>query len=180
MVFIKPLSVYITQGTPIKIPLGCKKLNHEVEVGVIIGKPGFQITESNAMKHIGGYTVSLDMTAADMLAEARQKGLPWTIGKGFDTACPVGDFIPKDRIENIKDLGLWLKINGEMKQDGNTKDMVFDVPKLISFMSQYITLEEGDLILTGSPAGVGPVKPGDIITCGMHVPGVAEVTFKVE
>ena len=93
---------------------------------------------------------------------------PWALAKGFDTATPVGDFIPKSDIPDPDDVRLWLKVDGEMKQeDGNTQDMIYKIPHLISFVSQYMTLEEGDLILTGTPEGGSPVKKGQEIVCGL-------------
>eukprot|EP00731_Ephydatia_muelleri_P035596 Em0139g6a len=117
------------------------------------------------------------MTARDLQNEAKKKGYPWSVAKGYDTFCPISRFISADKID-LGDTRLWLKVDGEMKQDGNTKDMVFSVPYLISFISRIFTLETGDVILTGTPEGVGPVKPGQTITAGIGG-GVVEVTFPV-
>ncbi|XP_070539804.1 oxaloacetate tautomerase FAHD1, mitochondrial-like [Ptychodera flava] len=178
MVFIKPWTAYLTKGGTIKVPTGCKKFFHEVELGVVVGKQGFKIPESRAMEHVGGYALSLDMSAMDIIGEARDKGHPWCIGKGFDSSCPVGDFIHKDQIPDPHNVGLWLKVNNELKQNGNTKNMISDIPTIISYISEYFTLNEGDLLLTGSPAGVGPVSPDDVINCGLA--DISEMTFHIE
>ena len=154
-------------------------MHHEVELGIIIGKTGTDISESNAMEHIGGYLLALDMTARDLQDFAKKNGHPWALAKSWNTSCPVSSFIPKEKIPNTADLNLWLKVNGELKQNGNTKDMIFSVPFLISFLSRYFTLEEGDVILTGTPSGVGPVNNGDKIQAGLGE-NIASITFSVE
>lgn len=105
-------------------------------------------------------------------------GLPWSIAKGFDTSCPVSDFIPLDNIPDPQNIDLWLKVNGQMRQNGNTKDMIFKIPFLLSWISFRFTLEPGDLILTGTPEGVGAVKLGDQIECGLGK--LVKMTFNVE
>ncbi|XP_077992519.1 oxaloacetate tautomerase FAHD1, mitochondrial-like [Glandiceps talaboti] len=177
VIFIKPTSSYITEGSAIKFPPGCSNLHHEVELGVIIGKEGVNISEASAMQHIGGYTLALDMTARDIQDNLKKKSLPWTLAKGFDTSCPVGPFIPLEKIPDPQNVGIWLKVNEAMRQNGHTKDMIFKVPFLISFISQYMRLDVGDVILTGTPAGVGPVTAGDVITCGLS--DIVTMSFKV-
>lgn len=178
MLFIKPTSSYLLEGNPIKFPKGCKVLHHEVELGVVISKNGANIPQEKAMEYVGGYVLALDMTARDLQDEAKKKGHPWTLAKGFDTSCPIGSFIPKELIGDPHDVNLWLKINEQIKQNGNTKDMHFTIPVLINYISGYFTLEPGDVILTGTPAGVGPVKSGDVIEAGID--GITKFTFKVE
>ncbi|XP_064601679.1 acylpyruvase FAHD1, mitochondrial-like [Liolophura sinensis] len=178
ILFLKPPSAYITQGQAIKIPKGCSELHHEVELGIIISKRGVDIPENKAYDYIGGYSLALDMTARDFQSEAKKKGQPWSLAKGFDTSCPVSDFIGADKIPNPQDLRLWLKVNGLTKQDGTTKDMIFNIPYLISYISGFFTLEPGDLILTGTPSGVGPVHSGDVIEAGLE--DLIAVKFPVE
>ena len=146
-------------------------------MGVVIGKTGKSIPEASVMSHIGGYCLALDMTDREMQNKLKNQKLPWTIAKGFDTACPVSSFITLDRIPDPQNVDLWLKVNGEIRQSANTKDMIFSVPYLISWISDYFTLEPGDLILTGTPEGVGPVKSQDVIECGLSD---VKMTFKVE
>lgn len=120
---------------------------------------------------MAGYALCLDMTAMDFQRKAKQAGQPWSVAKGFDTACPVGQFIHKDQIEDTANARLWLKVDGVIKQDSSTSDMIFSVPHVISYLSRYFTLERGDLVLTGSPAGAGPVSRGQKIETGLEVNG---------
>lgn len=158
--------------------MGCSNLHHEVELAVIIGKHGTNIPQDKAMDYVGGYALALDMTARDLQEEAVKKGLPWAIPKGFDTACPIGNFISKDVIRDPHDLNVWLKVNDQLRQNGFTKDMHFTIPVLLSYISKYFTLEPGDVILTGTPAGVGAVNPGDVIEAGIE--GITKFSFKVQ
>lgn len=151
----------------LKVPVGCKRLYFEVELGVVISHKCSQVLEEEVDEYIGGYCLVLDMTAQDFQVNAKAKGHPWCLSKGFDTACPVSDFIPKETIPNYDDVELWLKVNDVTKQKSSTSDMIFPIPKVISYISSYITLEEGDVIITGSPAGAGPVQPGEVIEAGL-------------
>ncbi|CAG0891054.1 unnamed protein product, partial [Darwinula stevensoni] len=167
LLFLKPPSSYILEGQKIEIPLGCHVLHHEIELGVVIGSKCSRVPEHQATQHIGGYVLALDMTARDFQDEAKKKSAPWSLAKGFDTSCPVSRFLSQDEVKNPSSERLWCTVNGVMKQEGTTKDMIFPIQKLISYISDYFTLEEGDLILTGTPAGVGPVQSGDIIEGGL-------------
>lgn len=177
LIFLKPPSSYLQQGGKIKLPPGCDELHHEVELGIVISKTGVSIPESNAMDYVGGYALALDMTARDLQNKAKKLGQPWTLAKGFDTALPVSRFVSKTEIPEPDNAHIWLKVDGELKQDGNTRDMIFTIPYLISFISQSMTLEEGDLILTGTPEGVSEVKPGQTIACGLG--DKVDMTFPV-
>ncbi|XP_023340040.1 probable acylpyruvase FAHD1, mitochondrial [Eurytemora carolleeae] len=159
LLFMKPSSSYITAGQSIEIPLGCSELHHEIELGAVISKQSKRIQESEAMNFIGKFRK------------------PETLKTMFDTSLPVSELIPLNRISDPGNINLWCKVNGELRQNGCTKDMIFSLPFLVSYISQYFTLEEGDLILTGTPAGVGPVKSGDVITGG--IPDVIEISFPV-
>lgn len=160
-----------------KLPTGCDQLHHEVELGVVISRTGVAIPETKAMDHVGGYALALDMTARDIQSKAKKLGHPWTFAKGFDTALPISKFIPKAEIPEPDNVRLWLKVDGELKQDGNTQDLIFKIPYLLSLISQSMTLEEGDLILTGTPEGVSAVKPGQTIVCGIG--NIIEMSFPV-
>ena len=163
----------------LQVPPRCTELHYEVELGVVIGKCGKNIPEPLAMSHVGGYALALDMTARNLQSEAKKKGHPWSVAKGFDTFCPVSGLIETEKLSvaALADTRLWLKVDSELKQNGSTKDMVFPIPHLISYISQIFTLEEGDMILTGTPEGVGPVRPGQTITAGIE--GVVEISFPV-
>eukprot|EP00287_Rhodomonas_sp_CCMP768_P011472 CAMPEP_0196731460 /NCGR_PEP_ID=MMETSP1091-20130531/11184_1 /TAXON_ID=302021 /ORGANISM="Rhodomonas sp., Strain CCMP768" /LENGTH=212 /DNA_ID=CAMNT_0042074599 /DNA_START=6 /DNA_END=644 /DNA_ORIENTATION=+ len=177
--FLKPTTSYIAQGGNIVIPDGIDDIHHEVELGVIIGTKASKITDSEAMKCVAGYCLAFDMTARTWQSAAKKKGLPWTTSKGFDTACPHGPFIPASQIKDINALTLWCSVNGEQKQRGSTSEMIFQIPQLISTVSRIHTLEEGDLLLTGTPEGVGPVRRGDTLTGGIEELGV-EISFAVK
>ncbi|KAG8929796.1 hypothetical protein FRC00_001416, partial [Tulasnella sp. 408] len=126
--------------------------------------------------------LGIDMTARNMQEVVKKAGLPWSTVKGFDTFTPISEFIPKSSVKDPHNLKLWLKINGATKQDGTTSDMIFRIPRLIEHVSSIMTLEEGDLLLTGTPAGVGPIAAGDKITAGLAVTDgsqLAEVEFDV-
>eukprot|EP01113_Clastostelium_recurvatum_P008916 TRINITY_DN1424_c0_g1_i1.p1 TRINITY_DN1424_c0_g1~~TRINITY_DN1424_c0_g1_i1.p1 ORF type:complete len:218 (+),score=68.11 TRINITY_DN1424_c0_g1_i1:144-797(+) len=164
--FLKPTSSYIREGQNIEIPEGAD-VHHEVELGVIIGKPGRDIPVDQAMDHVAGYCLSLDMTARNLQAEAKAKGLPWSAAKGYDTFCPISAFIPRDRIPDPSKVELWLNVNGKQRQRGTTDMMLFNIPSLISYVSTIMTLEKDDLIQTGTPSGVGPVVAGDVVTAGL-------------
>ncbi|KAI0053979.1 hypothetical protein FA95DRAFT_1551758 [Auriscalpium vulgare] len=164
--FLKPTTSYLPSGGNVEIPRGILA-HHEVELGVVIGKGGREISEQDAYSHIAGYALAVDMTARNLQDEVKKKGLPWSAVKGFDTFTPISSFIPKSQVSDPHNLSLWLKINGEFKQKGNTADMIFGISRLIEHVSSIMTLEEGDLILTGTPAGVGPLNAGDEVECGL-------------
>eukprot|EP00897_Mesotaenium_endlicherianum_P005481 jgi/Mesen1/4961/ME000248S04243 len=176
--FLKPASSFIQQGASIEIPPPLQEVHHEVELGVVIGKRGRDIPQAEALSYISGYALALDMTARELQAAAKAKGLPWTVAKGYDTFCPVSDFIPRSQVADPQALELWLKVDGVEKQRGSTSDMIFSIPFLISHISSIMTLEEGDLILTGTPEGVGPVKAGETITAG--ITGFVDISFPVK
>ncbi len=156
------------EGSPILLPRGVGEVHHEVELGVVIGGGGgADVTEERAMDLVSGYLVALDLTARDLQAEAKKKGLPWTRSKCYDTFTPVSSVVPKSAVRDPYNIDIWLKLDGQVRQKGNTKDMVHRIPKLISFVSSIMKLEDGDLILTGTPAGVGPLKAGQIVTAGL-------------
>jgi len=155
-----------------------------VELAVVIGKKTKDVPQSKVMDHIAGYTIALDMTARNQQDQAKKAGLPWTQSKGYDTFCPIGRFLPKERIPNPSNVDIWLKVNNQVRQKGNTSNMIFSVERLISDISYVITLEPGDLVLTGTPEGVGKVEHGDIITAGIGIPNstisLLEIKFPVK
>uniref|UniRef100_A0A2K5EM25 Oxaloacetate tautomerase FAHD1, mitochondrial n=1 Tax=Aotus nancymaae TaxID=37293 RepID=A0A2K5EM25_AOTNA len=168
VLFLKPSTAYV------------RNLHHELELGVVMGKRCRAAPESAAMDYVGGYALCLDMTARDVQDECKKKGLPWTLAKSFTASCPVSAFVPKEKIPDPHNLKLWLKVNGELRQEGETSSMIFSIPYIISYVSKIITLEEGDIILTGTPKGVGPVKENDEIEAGIHgLPKVSSATLPV-
>ncbi|GAA6061580.1 hypothetical protein JCM10212_004330 [Sporobolomyces blumeae] len=166
--FLKPTSSYaLNRAGEVEIPRGVV-VHHEVELGVVIGQGGRDIVATKAMNHVAGYCLAIDYTGRNVQDAAKAKGLPWSAAKGFDTFCPVGDFIPKDKVEDPHKLKLWYKINGETKQSDSTGLMLYRIPELIEHVSGIMTLEEGDLLLTGTPQGVGPISNGDKVTAGLE------------
>jgi 2-keto-4-pentenoate hydratase/2-oxohepta-3-ene-1,7-dioic acid hydratase in catechol pathway len=163
LLFLKPASSVIFSGDSIVIPEMSKCLHHEVELGVIINKKCKNVPQKNALNYVLGYCVALDITARDIQDEAKKHGWPWAIAKGFDTFAPISDIVLKDKISNPNNLDLSLKVNGEIRQNSNTKYMIYSVERIIEFVSSIMTLEKGDLIMTGTPEGVGEIAAGDVL-----------------
>ncbi len=161
VIFCKPSSSLLGDGGEIIIPPYSDDCHHELELALLIGKSGKNIPLESAGEHISGYAVALDLTLRDVQTRQKEKGLPWEIAKGFDTSCPLSDFVPASQVENPDNLELCLRINGEVRQQGNTGMMMRAVATIVSQISDYYTLEVGDIILTGTPAGVGPLTHGD-------------------
>lgn len=163
LVFLKPRSALCRSGWKIALPPAVGQVDHEVEVVVAMGGGGKHIAPERALDFVAGYAIGIDVTARDLQAAAKKKGQPWTVSKGFDTFAPVSDFLSR------KDLGdgpldFSLSINGDVRQRGNTSEMIFPIPQLIAYLSTVFTLSPGDLIFTGTPAGVGKLSPGDRVS----------------
>ena len=176
VLFLKPNSSLCDLDKPIKIPTGWGAVHHEVELALCIGQKCSRLNEEQVMDAVAGFGLALDLTLRDLQSAAKKAGLPWAVAKGFDGACPVSTFVPKEKIPDPQKLRLSLKVNGETKQDGNTSHMLFPIPELVAYISRFFTLEPGDLILTGTPAGVGPLRPGDEIEAEIET--VAKVKTK--
>lgn len=172
--FLKPTTALIPPGSPHECPPGRAETHHELELGVVIGKRARRVSVATAMEHVAGYCLALDMTDRDGQSEAKTQRKPWTAAKGWDTSCPVSEFVPVDEVPDYTQLSLWLKVNDDAdpRQHGTPGQMIFDVPTCIAAISAVHTLEPGDLILTGTPEGVGPVLPGDVIRAGITELGI--------
>ncbi|KAE8660156.1 Acylpyruvase FAHD1 [Hibiscus syriacus] len=177
VLFLKPTSSYLENGGTIEVPHPLNSLHHEVELAVVIGQKARDVPINTAMDYFGGYALALDMTAREIQSVAKSAGLPWTVAKGQDTFTPISSVFPKSMAPDPDNLELWLKVDGEIRQKGSTKDMIFKIPYLISYISSIMTLFDGDVILTGTPQGVGPVKVGQKITAG--ITGLVDVHFDV-
>ena len=166
LLFLKPSTSVIGPGEKIIIPPQSQQVEHEAELAVVIGRKGRWIQPEDVTQYIFGYTAGNDVTARDL----QRKDGQWTRGKGFDSFCPIGPWIETDF--DPADALITCRVNGEMRQMGATRDMVFSVPQLVCYISTVMTLEPGDIILTGTPAGVGRLQPGDIVEIDIEGIGV--------
>lgn len=162
-IFLKPTSAIIENGENIIIPSISKNVHHEVELTVLIGKDGRNISEIDALNYVAGYGLGLDMTLRDLQGEAKKSGSPWTTAKGFATSGPLSPFMDTSSISDPQNLKLSLRINGIERQHGFTSKMIFPVKTLIAYLSTVFGLQTGDIIFTGTPEGVGQVVAGDLI-----------------
>ena len=159
--FLKPDTSLLKDNQPFYYPDFSKEIHHEIELVLKISKTGKNIEPEFAHKYYDEIGIGVDFTARDIQAACKEKGLPWEKAKAFDNAAPLGKFLDKKQFPDINTIQFKLLINGKAVQQGNTKDLLFSFDKIISFVSQFITLKTGDLIYTGTPEGVGPVKIGD-------------------
>jgi 5-carboxymethyl-2-hydroxymuconate isomerase len=177
LLFLKPSTAIIHNGDAVEVPSFSSSLHYEVELVAVIGKEGRRISEKEAMKFICGYAVGLDMTLRDLQDVAKKKGHPWSIAKGFDTSAPISDAVPAQTVSDPHDLDIQLKVNGEIRQKSRTSKMIFPLEYQVAYISSIFKLEEGDLIFTGTPEGVGQVTSGD--TLEGYIEKVGTITVKV-
>ncbi|ARF50497.1 MULTISPECIES: fumarylacetoacetate hydrolase family protein [Pantoea] len=174
VIFIKPASALCDLRQPLSIPDAFGEVHHEVELAVLIGTTLKQASEAHVAKAIAGYGVALDLTLRDLQAGLKKAGQPWEKAKAFDNACPLSGFIPVAEFTgDPQNTDLKLVVNGEVRQDGNTSDMIHKILPLIAHMSQYFTLHAGDVILTGTPEGVGPMRSGDTLEVSFAGHGIS-------
>ncbi|MFO0323309.1 MAG: fumarylacetoacetate hydrolase family protein [Bacteroidota bacterium] len=159
--FMKPDTALLINNESFYFPNFTKELHHEIEVVLKISKVGKYIDEAFAYKYYEEISLGIDFTARDLQAQCKAKGLPWEKAKSFDGAAPIGKFLKKSELGNLQNLNFELTINNEIRQKGNTSDLLFSFDKVIAYVSQFVTLKVGDLIYTGTPEGVGPVYIGD-------------------
>jgi fumarylpyruvate hydrolase len=172
--FMKAANSIVPSGSTIGYPVGTKDVHHEIEMVVAIGKGGKDIPVDKALDHVWGYAVGLDMTRRDIQGEAKKMGRPWEMGKSFDESAPISPFRPVSAVGHPAKGAIWLKVNGQVKQQGDLAMQIWSVPEQINYLSKLITLQAGDLIFSGTPAGVGPIKPGDKLEG--HVDGVGDLS----
>jgi acylpyruvate hydrolase len=177
VIFLKPMSSLIGNDEAILIPEGVGRVDHEVELALIIGKTGKSIPKERAMEHVSAVAVFNDVTARDIQSAYRKAGLPWSLSKGMDTFAPMSEPRPLASSHDIHDLEISCRVNGQVRQHGRTSMMIYTPEELIAFISKWMTLEEGDIIATGTPSGVGPIVPGDLIE--MRIEGVGTLTNPV-
>ncbi len=159
--FMKPDTALLQKNNPFFYPGFSKNVQYETEIVLKINRNGKHIEEKFAHKYFDEIGIGIDFTARDLQAEQKKKGLPWEIAKAFDGSAPVGKFISKDQFPDLNNIHFSLKINGEIRQQGHTADMMFSFNRIIAYVSQFISLKMGDLIFTGTPSGVGPTQIGD-------------------
>jgi len=159
--FMKPDTALLLKHNPFFYPDFSRDVHYETELVIKINRNGKHIEERFAHKYYNEIGIGIDFTARDLQAEAKKKGLPWEIAKAFDQSAPLGRFLPKEQFHAMDNIHFSLKINGELKQQGNSKDMIFTFDRIIAYVSRFVTLRTGDLIFTGTPKGVGSVKIND-------------------
>lgn len=179
--FCKPTDSLVVasarQSLQLQYPSETSNYHYEAELVVAIGKGGSNIETSDATDHILGYAVGLDMTRRDLQMEMREKGRPWEVGKSFDYSAIIGPIFLKESCPTVAEAGLVLKVNEEIKQDSNIANLIWSIPEIISYLSRYFHLNQGDLIYTGTPEGVGPVVSGDKIV--VEIDGLENITVDI-
>ena len=165
--FAKPADALVANGTPVPYPSRTANLHHEIELVVAIGMGGQDIPVANALAHVFGYAVGLDLTRRDQQFAAREQGRPWDVAKGFDHSAPVSAIRPAAEMGHLEQGAIWLEVNGEQRQRANLCEMIWSVPEIVAELSTYFELRSGDLIFTGTPEGVGPVQRGDSLVGGI-------------
>ncbi|MBP7215487.1 MAG: fumarylacetoacetate hydrolase family protein [Candidatus Kapabacteria bacterium] len=163
IIFIKPSIAYIQDGETIVLPDYSNEVHYEGELVVVINKYCAGISADDAWDYIAGFGVGIDATLRDLQTQAKQKGTPWAIAKGFRTSAPISKIIPRDEFQDNQQINFQLKLNGELRQVGNSAEMIYSVPELIEYLSKIFTLDRGDVIFTGTPEGVGEIHKDDVI-----------------
>ena len=179
-IFLKPPSSLIGNNGVVIIPGASKQVDYEVELAAIIKERCWKVPEEDALNYVLGFTVFNDVTARDIQAREMKEGMPWDIAKGFNTFAPIGPEIISAGDIDCRNLGIWLKLNGETRQSSSTENMIFSVEYLISYISHVMTLEPMDIIATGTPEVVGSMKAGDVVECGVENIGVLKFNVEVE
>ena len=171
--FTKPADAIVASGVAVPYPPRTENFHYEVELVIAVGGAGRNIPAAQALDHVFGYAVGNDLTRRDLQGAAKKKGLPWDTGKAFDRSAPIGAIRPAS-LGHVSQGAIWLKLNGETQQQSDIREMIWSVPEIIAELSTMFELRAGDLIYTGTPAGVGPLKPGDRIEC--HIDGLPSLT----
>lgn len=176
--FMKPNSAIVASGTSIPYPPATHDLHHEVELVVVLGKGGADIAEEHALAHVYGYAVGNDLTRRDIQAAAKSKGSPWDMAKGFDNSAVVGIVHPVAEVGHLTSGAVTCSVDGEERQKGDLTQMIWSVSEIIATLSKLVTLEAGDIIMTGTPAGVGPIAKGQ--TCVCEIAGLSPATVTID
>ncbi len=175
--FMKPADAVVTGGADVPYPPGTKDLHHEIELVVALARGGRDIDPAQALDHVFGYAVGVDLTRRDLQQQAKDLARPWDFGKGFDNSAPLTALTPAAELGHPASGAIWLEVNGQRRQSGDLRDMIWSVPESIAFLSRYYELCPGDLIFTGTPAGVGALSRGDKVRGAIE--GLAELVFDI-
>ncbi len=175
--FLKPPSCLLPGGGEIRMPTGVGRVDVETELAAIVGGSGRDLTPAAAAKVVAGYAVFFDITGRDLQRAAAKDGNPWTAAKGYDTFGPISPVVPARTVRDAQDLPIRLRVNGSLRQDSNTKHMVFPIPETLAAISRVMALEPGDILATGTPEGVWPIVPGDVLDA--DIPGVGTLKCTV-
>ena len=178
--FLKPPTSLAHDGDTVELPLDAGAVHHEVELVAVIGPGGRHIAAERGLDHVAGWAVGVDLTLRDVQSEAKRRGEPWCVAKGFDGAAPLSAWVPREAAGDGRGLDIALEVNGELRQHGTTSAMLRGVGELVAGISRWMTLEPGDLLFTGTPEGVGPVAPGDRLDAWIEGVGRLGVTFAAE
>ena len=176
--FMKPATAVVANGGRLPFPVATDDLHHEIELVVALGSGGADLAQDSALEHVFGYAVGLDMTRRDLQSKAKEMGRPWDMGKGFDRSAPMSALRPADAIGHPSSGAISLSVNGELRQEGDLAQQIWKVPETIAYLSTLVELRPGDLIMTGTPSGVGRVVPGDRLEG--HVDGVGDLRIEYE
>lgn len=175
--FTKPADAVVDSGATVPYPPETENFHYEIELVLAIGKDGFRISQEQALEHVFGYAVGIDLTRRDLQFAARDKGRPWDWGKAFDLSAPCAPLHRVAECGHPSTGRIWLSVNGEVKQDADLAELIWNVPEVISICSHAMALKAGDLIYTGTPAGVGPIVVGDKVTGGID--GLGEIAIDI-
>jgi fumarylpyruvate hydrolase len=166
--FSKPADAIVASGSTVPYPPRTTNLHHEIELVVAIGRTGRNVPVAHALEHVFGYAVGNDLTRRDLQSDARDHGRPWDTSKGFDRSAAIASIHPVERVGHFSRGRIWLEVNGALRQQGDLGDMIWSVPEIVAELSTFFELAAGDLIYTGTPSGVGALRPGDRLTGGIE------------
>ena len=173
--FQKPSDAVLPSGSNFPYPPQSSNVHHEIEMVVALVSGGRDIDEANALQHVYGYAVGIDITRRDLQQQMKQQGRPWEAGKSFDHSAPISEIVPVALCGHPQSGRIWLTVNGEVRQDGDLSQLIWSVPEIIATLSASFELAGGDLIFSGTPAGVGPIEPGDRLSGGVQSVGEIEI-----
>lgn len=176
--FSKPADTVVRSGAVLSFPAATAELHHEVELVAALASGGRDLAESTALDHVWGYATGLDMTRRDLQSEAKKQGRPWDLAKGFDESAPIGPLAPVSSIGHPAAGAITLRVNGELRQSGDLSQQIWPLASAIAYLSRFVELRAGDLLMTGTPSGVGAVKPGDVLEGSIEGVGSVTVSYR--